>query len=55
MKLIECHISGFGSFKNYKLSFDDGLNVILQPDVYKRQIQNLCRNFVCKRNRMCVA
>ena len=32
MKLIECHISGFGSFKNYKLSFDDGLNVILQPN-----------------------
>lgn len=32
MKLIECHISGFGSFKDYKLSFDDGLNVILQPN-----------------------
>lgn len=32
MKLIECHIAGFGAFKNYKLSFDDGLNVILQPN-----------------------
>ena len=32
MKLIECHIAGFGPFKDYKLSFDDGLNVILQPN-----------------------
>lgn len=32
MKLIECHISGFGAFRDYKLSFDDGLNVILQPN-----------------------
>ena len=29
MKLIECHIAGFGPFKDCKLSFDDGLNVIL--------------------------
>lgn len=32
MKLIECHIAGFGPFKDCKLSFDDGLNVILQPN-----------------------
>ena len=32
MKLIECNIAGFGAFKNYKLSFNDGLNVILQPN-----------------------
>ncbi len=32
MQLIECHISGFGPFEDYKLSFDSGLNVILQPN-----------------------
>ena len=32
MKLIECHIAGFGAFEDYTLSFNDGLNVILQPN-----------------------
>ena len=32
MKLIECHIAGFGTFTDFKLSFDEGLNVILQPN-----------------------
>lgn len=32
MKLLECRISGFGAFKDYRLSFEDGLNVILQPN-----------------------
>lgn len=32
MKLLECNIAGFGAFNNYRLSFDEGLNVILQPN-----------------------
>ena len=32
MKLLECHISGFGAFRDYRLSFDEGLNIILQPN-----------------------
>ena len=32
MRLIECHIAGFGAFKDYTLSFDEGLNVIMQPN-----------------------
>lgn len=32
MKLIECNIAGFGTFNDFKLSFDEGLNVILQPN-----------------------
>ena len=32
MKLLECNIAGFGAFNNYRLTFDDGLNVILQPN-----------------------
>lgn len=32
MKLLECHIAGFGAFSNYRLTFEDGLNVILQPN-----------------------
>lgn len=32
MKLIECNIAGFGTFNNYRLTFDEGLNVILQPN-----------------------
>ncbi len=32
MKLIECHIVGFGAFKDYTLSLSEGLNVVLQPN-----------------------
>lgn len=32
MKLLECNIAGFGTFNNYRLTFDEGLNVVLQPN-----------------------
>ena len=38
MKLIECNIAGFGTFNDFKLSFDEGLNVILQPNGWARPL-----------------
>lgn len=32
MRLIECSIAGFGAFSDYRITFDEGLNVILQPN-----------------------
>lgn len=32
MKLLECHIAGFGVFLDYRMTFEDGLNVIMQPN-----------------------
>lgn len=32
MKLLECHIAGFGVFSDYRMTFEDGLNVIMQPN-----------------------
>lgn len=32
MRLLECNIIGFGAFSDYRLTFNDGLNVILQPN-----------------------
>lgn len=32
MKLLECHIAGFGGFSNYRMTFNEGLNVIMQPN-----------------------
>lgn len=32
MRLIECNIVGFGNFRDYRLTFDEGLNVVLQPN-----------------------
>lgn len=32
MKLIGCHIDNFGAFRNYTLSFNGGLNVIMQAN-----------------------
>ena len=32
MKLLGCHIDNFGAFHNYDLTFNDGLNVIMQAN-----------------------
>lgn len=32
MKLLGCHIDNFGSFHNCDLTFNDGLNVVMQPN-----------------------
>ena len=32
MRLLGCHIVGFGSFANYDLWFETGLNVVFQPN-----------------------
>ena len=32
MKLLGCHIENFGTFNNYDLTFNDGLNVIMQAN-----------------------
>ena len=32
MKLLSCHIYNFGTFSDYDITFDDGLNVIMQPN-----------------------
>ena len=32
MRLLECHIANFGAFSDYNLTFEDGLNVVMQPN-----------------------
>lgn len=32
MKLLGCHIDNFGAFRNFDLTFNDGLNVIMQAN-----------------------
>ncbi len=32
MKLLGCHIENFGTFHNYDLTFNDGLNVVMQAN-----------------------
>lgn len=32
MKLLSCHIYNFGTFSDYDIAFEDGLNVIMQPN-----------------------
>lgn len=32
MRLIECNIKGFGGLKDFRVSFDKGVNVIMQPN-----------------------
>lgn len=32
MKLLECHIENFGAFHDFDLTFNDGLNVVMQPN-----------------------
>ena len=32
MRLIECNVKGFGALNDFRISFDEGVNVVMQPN-----------------------
>lgn len=32
MRLIECNVKGFGALSDFRISFDEGVNVVMQPN-----------------------